>query len=501
MPLATALTLGLLVSAHGVRKWQANALARVLASGDAAVGALTCRDDSPTRDPSDNVLLWERLAYRKSVDRMRLVSTPTPTQESAPQLFIDLSETDCSGQDAPLGTLSIRFCGEADPRAMFRAVVEDRAISIEILQERQGESRVVASSIYPIVDDRTLAPTIESALARAELMLSRAIASLASGDDARVMAPIDMRSEPEPAGAAWNRKAAKFIIRGVTQRFDRLVGPKDYFLAAVPRKAGFEEDLRRLAERDDVQITHAPSGYFYADPFPFDHEGEEHLFFETYDHSINRGRIDWALVRPDGSLGPVETVLTRPYHLSYPFVFKHAGEIYMIPETAKAGQIELYQAEEFPRRWRLVGPMIENISANDATLLQRDGKFWLFATVAQNGASSWDELHGFGAPSLFGPWTPHPQAPLKMDARSARPAGHFFEEGGKLYRPAQDCSLGYGKGLVINEIEVLNAREFRERPVRRFSADWMPGNFAFHTLNASKRFWWFDGKSRRPLLP
>jgi hypothetical protein len=500
MALAAALTLGLLVSVQGVRKWQANALARVLDSGDAAVGALSRQDDSPTRDPSDSVLLWEKLAYRKHVDRLSLVSTPTPTQETEPQLFIDLSESGAATQDAPLGMLSIHFCGDRDPRAMFRAVAEGRPISIEIVRERQGESRVVASAIYPIVDDRTLAPTLESALARAELMLVRAITSVAVGGEAGVEAAPDMRAKPEAAAPAWKNKAARFIVRGVTQRLDRLMGPQDYFIAAVPRTGGFADDLGRLAERDDVCITHAPPGYFYADPFPFEHEGQEHLFFETYDRSVGLGRIDWALVRPDGSLGPVETVLTRPYHLSYPFVFRHEGEIYMIPETAKAGQIELWRADAFPLRWSLVGPLIENITATDATLIERDGRFWLFATVAQNGASSWDELHGFSAPSPFGPWTPHPQAPLKMDARSARPAGHFFEEGGKLYRPAQDCSLGYGKGLVVNEVETLDERAFRERPVQRYSPDWMPGNFAFHTLNGSKRFWWIDGKSRRSRL-
>jgi hypothetical protein len=122
----------------------------------------------------------------------------------------------------------------------------------------------------------------------------------------------------------------------------------------------------------------------------------------------------------------------------------------------------------------------------------------MLATVGGNGASSWDELHGFHAPGLFGPWTPHSRRPLKMDARSARPAGRLINEGGRLLRPAQDCSTGYGQGLVLNELEVLNGSEFRERAVRRFSADWMPGNCVFHTLNASARFWWFDGKSLPP---
>lgn len=495
MPIATSLTLGLLCSVQGIRKWQANALSQVLSSNDAAVGILEPRRYARERSATDQVLLWEKLAYRKRVDRMSVVSTPRPTSGATPQLFIDLGEEESTPPDAPLGTLSIRFCGEADPRAMFRAVAENRAITIEVVQRWRDEEKVLTSAVYPIVDSRTLSPTIESALARAELMLSRTVTSLASGSASpQLAAPDPADATATPSGA----EAAGFIIRGVTQRFERLLRRKEYFLASVPRRGGVEEDIGSLKDRDDVRITFAPPGYFYADPFPFDHKGQEHLFFETYDYATKRGRIDWALVGPDGALGPVEPVLTRPYHLSYPFVFEHEGEVYMIPETASARRIELYQAVDFPRRWRLVGPLIEDISATDATLFQHDGRFWMLATVGGNGASSWDELHGFHAPSLFGPWTPHGQRPLKMDARSARPAGRLINEGGRLLRPAQDCSTGYGQGLVLNELEVLNETEFKERAIRRFSADWMPGNCVFHTLNASARFWWFDGKSLPP---
>lgn len=478
----------------GIQKWQANAIARAVASGEVGVGAVQSAPAGPPKAPN-MVLAWEKLAYRKTVDGLSVVPVPAPTGDGVADLTVDFSPSGATDGTSSRGAITVRFCGDLDPGAIADAVIENRPIEIDIVLTANGEEQVLASAVYPIVDERTLSPSIQSALARAELMLSRAILAVASGQ-ATPSADSAVRPVARGKGAFSSLQAVRFIVGGVAKRFDRLLQRQEYFLAAVPRTTDVEGDLDALGTRRDVHITYPPPGYFFADPFPFEHEGQEHLFFETYDYATRRGRIDWAIVQPDGSLGPIEPVLVCDYHLSYPFVFEHEGDIYMMPETAKAGRIELYRATEFPRRWSLVGPLIENINAVDATLLQHGGRYWLFATVGQNGASTWDELHGFHSDSLFGPWVPHARSPLKMDGRSARPAGHFIKrEDGRLLRPAQDCSLGYGKALVLNELEALDETQFQERTVRRFSPDWMAGNSVFHTLNGSRRFWWIDGKS------
>jgi hypothetical protein len=488
--------LQIVCAASGLQAWQANAIERAVSSGEARVGDVRL---APSRRPKapDMVLAWEKLAYRKAVGRLTLVPPPTPVGDGPVDLILDFSQAGAPDDSAPLGAITMRFDGDRDANGIAGAVIENRAIEIDIVLTTNGRDEVLASAVYPIVDERTLSPSMQSALGRAELMLSRAILALAARQVAPgVETPVEVRPAAARKGVFSSVQAAGFIAGGVVKRFDRLLQRKEYFLAAVPRTADVEQDLDLLGTRGDVHITFPPPGYFFADPFPFEHDGQEHLFFETYDYATRRGRIDWAIVRPDGSLGPIEPVLVCDYHLSYPFVFEHDGEIYMIPETAQAGRIELWRATEFPRRWSRVGPLIDNINATDATLLRHDGRYWLFATVGQNGASTWDELHGFHSDSLFGPWVPHAASPLKMDGRSARPAGRFIQAGdGRLLRPAQDCSRGYGKALVLNEVEVLDETRFQERTVRRFSPEWMPGNTVFHTLNGSSRFWWIDGKS------
>jgi hypothetical protein len=67
---------------------------------------------------------------------------------------------------------------------------------------------------------------------------------------------------------------------------------------------------------------------------------------------------------------------------------------------------------------------------------------------------------------LTGPYTFHPNNPVKTDVRSARPAGTPFYCDNSLYRPAQDCSLTYGGKIVVQRISKLSPETFEEEPVK-----------------------------------
>ena len=88
---------------------------------------------------------------------------------------------------------------------------------------------------------------------------------------------------------------------------------------------------------------------FQADPFLFSHGGRTWMFFEDFPHATRKGVIAVCEIDASGHPGAPRVVLEEPFHLSYPFVFEHDGEIYMLPETAAAGCIRLYHADPFPR--------------------------------------------------------------------------------------------------------------------------------------------------------
>jgi hypothetical protein len=102
---------------------------------------------------------------------------------------------------------------------------------------------------------------------------------------------------------------------------------------------------------------------------------------------------------------------------------------------------------------------------------------------AQKGDTS--ELHLWYSSSAQGPWQAHPDNPVKIDVRSARPGGTPFYADGVLYRPAQDCSRVYGGRIVINRVTTLTPTAFHEEPAATVDPDPAgPYPAGLHTLSA-----------------
>jgi hypothetical protein len=193
-------------------------------------------------------------------------------------------------------------------------------------------------------------------------------------------------------------------------------------------------------------------------------------------------------------------VLEEPWHLSYPFLIEHGGEIFMIPESSANRTVTLYRAVDFPRRWVREANLLEGIEASDATIVRHAGRCWMFATTRDGAGSHSDTLSIFMAEDLFGPWRPHPGNPILVDAGSARPAGNVVERRGRLWRPVQDCRGGYGAALGLAEIVRLDEEDFGQivRRVLRPGEHW-PGR-KLHTLNRAGSLETIDGSGYSPKL-
>ena len=243
-----------------------------------------------------------------------------------------------------------------------------------------------------------------------------------------------------------------------------------------------------------------PPGRFHADPFLFEQDGDTHLFLEDFDVARQRGVISHCRLDAEGKATAPHVVLDRPYHLSYPFVFRWNGEIFMLPETSQNKTIELYRAETFPHRWALHRVLLEGWRATDATLHCDDaGRWWLFTTIDECGGGNCHELFLFQAESPLGPWQAHPRNPIVTDVRWARPGGRLFRRNARLIRPAQDCAARYGGGLWLMEVLELNEASYRERPLQRLGPEWLSGNRCLHHLDTTNRFEIIDGMRFRPV--
>lgn len=98
------------------------------------------------------------------------------------------------------------------------------------------------------------------------------------------------------------------------------------------------------------------------------------------------------------------------------------------------------------------------------------------------------------APSLDGPWQPHPLNPVKSEVTSSRPAGTPFVHDGRLFRPAQDDSGSYGRAMVINEVLRLTPEAFDEVVATRLGPFGSGRPLGPHTLSAAGDRTLLDGK-------
>jgi hypothetical protein len=253
---------------------------------------------------------------------------------------------------------------------------------------------------------------------------------------------------------------------------------------------------QRFDEPSGFTPVFPPADRQYADPFIISEDAHRYILVEDLHVGRGRGVISVMTVDDAGNMSAPVLVLDRPYHLSYPFVFRDGADYFMIPETRRNGTVELYRAVEFPYRWSLERTLLQGVEARDSTLLRYQDRYWLFTSMRMphliNG-----ELSIFSASSLHGRWEPHPQNPVVADARFGRPAGRVFWHADSLIRPAQDCSKRYGEAVVFREILELTPDTYRESPAGRLDPVWADGLIGTHTYNADERFEVIDGLRQR----
>ena len=305
--------------------------------------------------------------------------------------------------------------------------------------------------------------------------------------------PIEAEGHPTPYGhklyvTPTNLEMAVGISRMVTRRvrakWQAMTSVDQWFLA-WRRSAGVPDDNR---EPDlspfRFRSIYPPSDRYWADPFPLRVDGTDYVVFEDLRYATERGVISALEIGPNGPVGPSQVVLSRDYHLSYPFVFTWKGTQFMMPETCDVNRVEVYRAVQPPYEWTLEAVVVEGTPLADCTLVELDGRWWMFANLAAPGASFWDELHLYHATSPLGPWVPHRLNPVVSDVRTARPAGALFQRGGTWYRPSQDSARGYGSATNIQRIVRLDAWGYEEKTVGKLLPNWRPGLSGVHTVNA-----------------
>ena len=345
----------------------------------------------------------------------------------------------------------------------------------------QGKDEPIVASYLAIPDKMVLSRGLQTSFARLSIMAERATKHLSQATRAAIL-PQSPNSSPAFSFATMARFGLCFGWDKIFGRLVRRLKVSEHWSVVLLRLDNW--DVTRKLSVQNFAILPDDDRRFFADPFLFADAGRDWLFFEELEYRTGRGIISCAQVKDENHITAPHPVLQRPYHLSYPFVFRQGNEIYMIPETGSNNTVELYRAQSFPFSWVLHRILLENVTLYDATLLQHQNRFWLFAATAHEGSAPQDELALFYSENLEGPWRPHRLNPVKSDCRSARPAGRVVVRDNRLFRPAQDCEPGYGSALIWCEITELTPDRFDEHEVGRWHPnEFLPAN-GFHTFDS-----------------
>lgn len=224
---------------------------------------------------------------------------------------------------------------------------------------------------------------------------------------------------------------------------------------------------------------------FRADPFGLWHHEKLHVFVERFDYRTAKGEIEVLIFDERLNFLTSKIVLKRPWHLSYPFVFNHDGEAWMLPEANRSGEVVLYRATSFPWAWERAAAIDVPGRAVDATPVLHDGRWWLFyAVVGQERTAA---LHVAFAHRLAGPWRAHPLNPVRTSRSSARPAGTPVARDSVLELPVQDSTETYGGAVRRLTISRLDEAHFEaeDEAWLRPSPALSPFVAGLHTVSAA----------------
>jgi len=150
-------------------------------------------------------------------------------------------------------------------------------------------------------------------------------------------------------------------------------------------------------------LAEEPSFQFLADPFGLrDEEGRLHLFVEQYDYRSRHGTIERLLFDEHMQLVDRNPCLSEPWHLSYPQVFAADGAVWMLPEAHRSGALTLYRDHGGLLDWRPECRIELDCVPVDATILRRDGRWYLFYSPATTRTTKLAHLHVAWADRLCG---------------------------------------------------------------------------------------------------
>lgn len=189
---------------------------------------------------------------------------------------------------------------------------------------------------------------------------------------------------------------------------------------------------------------------WFADPFILDvTETEIYVLVEEMPHNINKGRISKLTINKDKwAITNKEVILEEPWHLSFPFIIREEGKIFVAPESAYSKAWYLYELitdKDGKDKLQRVKKLCDDV-VWDSIITNYWNEPIMFTAVH-------DDFHLdiYKKDETTGLFTQYESIESKQ--QNMRMAGDLFMDENQIYCPSQNSRPGsYGEAVEIKRV-------------------------------------------------
>lgn len=262
-----------------------------------------------------------------------------------------------------------------------------------------------------------------------------------------------------------------------------------------------EEGLEEVLTTEKLNIRWAKKRIkdrWFADPYILDVTDDEIIILaEEYCYDVRRGRLARVTFdRHTYEEKHFSIILDLPTHLSFPFIYRKEGKVYILPENSASNSSTIYEFNDSRQTLTPIGK-VADLPLTDTTLFVMNGQHFLWSTMLPEPNGNMLSIFEFDNNSFkIGKLLSTADFPKN----TARNAGECFYVDAQLYRPAQDCTACYGNGVVLQKVECVNG-QWKFTDVNSFYPQSFWLNQGIHTFNHYKDLIVVDGRGYRyPIL-
>lgn len=207
--------------------------------------------------------------------------------------------------------------------------------------------------------------------------------------------------------------------------------------------------MQAVMESDDFEIdwVKMPKDRWFADPFVLDVTDDEILLLvEDFGYDIRKGVISLLHInRTTMEIISRKVLLERPTHLSFPAILRKDGHIYIYPENAQGGRLDMYEYDAAKEELTFVKTICDDV-VWDSYITEAFGEPLMFTAANDDyhlDIYKWDEKKER--------FVPYQQ--VESNIKNSRLGGAVFEYKGQYYYSAQNCEKTYGGSIDIKRID------------------------------------------------